>query len=163
MHCTSSLVIFQQIVNCECGNVVNGPPAVDKIDDETGLRKGIEDSFKTVEAMATAQNLDGIEQHQLIDCPITKVILFSIIGTVLTKTVKYDPTSSVIRNPPELFGESEIHNQHRFEKKCQKLISTYANINSFFSILEDWQSRFSWMEQTRQWSRVVLRQERSKW
>jgi hypothetical protein len=109
--------------------VVNGP-AVDKIDDKTGLRKGIEDSFKTVEAMATAQNLDGVEQLQSIDCPITKVILFSIIGTVLTKTVKYDPTSSVIRNPPELFGESEKRNQQRFEKKCQKLISALTSIHS---------------------------------
>lgn len=129
MHCTSSLIIFQRIFNCEGRNVVNSH-AVDQIDDKTGLQKAIEESFKTIKAMATAQNLASVEQIKSIDCPITKVIVFSIIGTVLTKTVKIQPCVICYPQPTQLFGKSVIHNQHRFEKKFQKLISALTSIRS---------------------------------
>jgi len=83
-----------------------------------------------VEAMASVEKLNSAEQLQSIDCPMTKVILFSIIGTVLTKTLKYDPKASVFRNPPELFGGTETHNENRFEKKCQKLICSLTTLHS---------------------------------
>lgn len=90
----------------------------------------LERSFSTVKSLASSANMDNYQKLKEIDCPITKVVLFTVMGTVLTKKTKVDPKASLYQSDrrKSLFSDNKEH--ATLEKRCSKLVSALTSIHS---------------------------------
>jgi hypothetical protein len=107
---------FKSITNMCLG--VNSTSVRDKKrkNDEDNLER----SFSTVKSLASSANMDNYQKLKEIDCPITKVVLFTVMGTVLTKKTKVDPKASLYQSDrrKSLFSDNKEH--ATLEKRCSK-------------------------------------------
>ena len=83
-------------------------------------------------------NYDKLKE---IDCPITKVFLFTVMGTIITKTKKVDPKASLVfqsERRADLFGEGK--KKRSLEARNDKLM-TALTLRRFFHECKSW---FCW-------------------
>jgi len=74
--------------------------------------------------------MNNYQKLKEIDCPITKVVLFTVMGTVLTKKTKVDPKASLYQSDRRKSLFSDNKEQATLEKRCSKLVSALTSIHS---------------------------------
>ena len=92
--------------------------------------KRIKKSFLAVDALAMSEGKTSIEELNSIECPITKVVLFRVMGTTLKKRKNGNPTGSLIckNRRKELFGENQ--DPRKLNNRSKKLVTALTSLHS---------------------------------
>jgi len=84
-------------------------------------------SAPSSQSLASLANMNNYQKLKEIDCPITKVVLFTVMGTVLTKKTKVDPKASLYQSDRRKSLFSDDKEQAALEKRCSKLVSAITS------------------------------------